>query len=299
MHDPDHSHSHAHDHNHEHKHSHDHGHDHHHNHDHERKHEHSHGHDHSHEHGHRHIHAKGAPVLVLRPYTGISGDIMVAGLARMLEADQPLIDGLIAAIGLPELAGGLTVLPHSLNEVGGWQCRVTLPHEHSHRTLADIRGIIRASALEETAKALAEKAFAILAEAEGAVHGKTADDVAFHEVGALDSILDTCLAAALFAKLAPARFVCGSLPLCDGAVRCAHGTLPSPAPAVMRLLRDVPVHGIASAGETVTPTGLALLKAFGAEFGPWPAMTIEREALVYGTRVFEGVPNGAIFAFGK
>ena len=302
-----------HDHEHDHGHKHTHGHDHGHEHEHEHKHahdpkpahdpgQHKHGHgQHTHGLGHHHVHscAQKGSVLVLRPYTGISGDIMVAGLARMLDADQKLIDETIAAIGLNELTGGLSVQPHALHEVGGWQCRVTLPHEHSHRTLTDIRAIISASTLEDSAKTLAEKAFCILAEAEGAVHGKTAADVAFHEVGALDSILDTCLAAALFAKLAPARFVCGSLPVCDGAIRCAHGTLPAPAPAVMRLLHGVPVHGIATSGETVTPTGLALLKAFDAQFGTWPAMTIEREALVYGTRVFEGVPNGAIFACGN
>ncbi len=281
-----------------HEHEHDRGHSH--SHDHPHRREHAHCHDHAHHHGHESAHgATGSPVLVLRPYTGISGDIMAAGLARMLDADQALLDAAVASIGLPELAGSVSVQPHSLHEVGGWQCRVNLPPEHSHRTLADIRVLLRASAMDEAAKALAEKAFTVLAEAEGAVHGKKADEVSFHEVGALDSILDSCLAAILFARLAPARFVCGSLPLCDGAVRCAHGILPSPAPAVMRLLREVPVHGIASSGETVTPTGLALLKAFGAEFGPWPAMTIEREALIYGARVFAGVPNGAIFAYGK
>jgi uncharacterized protein (DUF111 family) len=257
---------------------------------------HGHHHDHHHDHGQSHGHAS---VLVLRPYTGISGDIMVAGLARMLDADQRLLDECIAAVGLPALAGGLALAPHSVNAVGGWRCRVTLPHEHSHRTFADIRAIIEASAMPEKAKTLAGNAFALLAEAEGAVHGKTTEEVAFHEVGALDSILDICLAAMLFDRLNPAVFVCGPLPLCDGTVSCAHGALPSPAPAVLRLLRDVPVYGIPSSGETLTPTGVALLKAFGAAFGNWPAMTIRTESLIYGTRVFENVPNGAIFALGE
>lgn len=291
-------------------------HDHHeHDHDHEHTHAHGHGHVHAHDHAHKHHaptpghehhehahhqheHAHGT-VLVLRPYTGISGDIMVAGLARMLDADQALLDELVAAVGMPELAGSLAVVPHAVNEVGGWRCRVTLPREHSHRTLADIRAIIAKSSLTEQARALAEKTFAVLAEAEGAVHGKAPEEVSFHEVGALDSILDICLAAALFDRLRPGSFICGSLPVCDGAVTCAHGTLPAPAPAVMRLLRGVPVHGIPTHGETLTPTGLALLRAFGASFGPWPAMTITSEALVYGTRVFAHVPNGAIFACGE
>lgn len=268
-------------------------------HDHHGHHEHhGHAHGHDHDHSHSHEHTRGS-ALVLRPYTGISGDIMVAGLARMLGADQTLLDECIAAIGVPALAGSLAVIPHSLNGVGGWRCRVTLPHEHSHRTLADIRGIIAQSTLTDNARALADKTFTILAEAEGAVHGKDADAVSFHEVGALDSILDACLAAALFDRLNPALFVCGPLPVCDGAITCAHGKLPAPAPAVMRLLHGIPVRGIPSCGETLTPTGVALLQAFGASFGAWPAMTVAAEALVYGTRVFENVPNGAIFAFGE
>lgn len=275
-------------------------HDHHeHTHDHPHEHHHGHRHDHPHEHGpcrnHGHVHGK---TLVLRPYTGVSGDIMVAGLARMLDADQAVLDTHIKAVGVAALTGALTVTPHSRNAVGGWQCTVTLPHEHSHRTLADITAIIAASAMTKNARKLATDAFTILAEAEGAVHGKERDAVSFHEVGALDSILDICLAASLFDALSPALFVCGPLPVCDGAVDCAHGQIPVPAPAVLKLLRGVPVRGIPSSGETVTPTGLALLKAFNASFGLWPAMTVEKEAIVYGTKVFANVPNGALFAFG-
>jgi pyridinium-3,5-bisthiocarboxylic acid mononucleotide nickel chelatase len=93
-------------------------------------------------------------------------------------------------------------------------------------------------------------------------------------------------------------FVCGPLPLCDGTVRCDHGLLPAPAPAVLDLLQGVPVRGIQSEGETVTPTAIALLKGLGAQFGAWPEMTIARTALVYGGRVLPGVPNGALFATG-
>ncbi|CAK7055999.1 MAG: Pyridinium-3,5-bisthiocarboxylic acid mononucleotide nickel insertion protein [Desulfovibrio sp.] len=235
---------------------------------------------------------------MLRPYTGISGDILVAGLARMLDAEQAVLDEHVASIGVPALKGSVTVVPHSLNEVGGWRCVVSLPHEHSHRTLADIRTIIEASTMTENAKRLAIAAFTILAEAEGAVHGKKTDTVSFHEVGALDSILDTCLAASLFDALSPDLFVCGPLPVCDGTVDCAHGKIAMPAPAVLKLLAGVPVRGIPTSGETVTPTGLALLKAFGASFGVWPAMKVEKEAIIYGTKVFENVANGAIFAFG-
>ena len=266
---------------------------------------HDHAHDHTHEHGHEHSHAHssvqhGESVLVLRPSTGIAGDMLVAGLAGLSGADQALLDAMTADIGMPELASGsFAVREHFVSAVGGLQGNVTLPHEHAHRSFTDIKKIIEASGMEKEARELALNAFARIAEAEGAVHGKTAASVTFHEVGALDSILDICLASSLFTRLAPARFICGPLPVCDGEIRCAHGEIPSPAPAVLRLLHGIPVHGLPCKGETVTPTGLALLLAFGAEFGPWPAMVLEREVIAYGHRVFPGVPNGAIFAFGK
>ena len=93
--------------------------------------------------------------------------------------------------------------------------------------------------------------------------------------------------------------MCSPLPLADGGVHCAHGWLPTPAPAVLELLRDVPVCGFAGKGETVTPTAIALLKALGVSFGPWPSMRIERRALVYGGRVFPDAPNGAVWACGS
>ena len=102
----------------------------------------------------------------------------------------------------------------------------------------------------------------------------------------------------LFARLSLSRFVVSPLPVADGHVHCAHGIIPVPAPAVIELMEGVPVRPFAGQGETVTPTAMALLKALDAEFGPWPAMRVESRALVYGTKVFEGAPNGALFAFG-
>lgn len=263
---------------------------------------HSHGHEHTHahSHGHTHDHASraAAPVLTVRAASGLSGDMILAGLACMLEAEQPLLDALVAELGLPGLHGCLTLEPRSVNQVAGRGCRVDLPHEHAHRTLADITDIIAQSAMAPRAAALAVEAFTLLAGAEARVHGKAVEAVAFHEVGALDSIVDMCVAASLFVRIGAARFVCSPLPMGDGGVFCAHGWIPTPAPAVLELLEGVTVCGFAGRGETVTPTAVALLKAFGAEFGPWPAMRVTRRALVYGTTVFPDAPNGAVWAFG-
>ena len=235
-------------------------------------------------------------VVVVRPASGLSGDMMLAGFARLAGADDAALAALATGLGLP--GDCIAVEPRSLNAIGGWGARVKLPHEHAHRTLADVRTVIAASTLSPAARDFAERSFVLLAEAEGRVHGIAPDAVTFHEVGALDSILDICLVAALFAGMAPTALVCGPLPLCDGTVRCAHGLLPAPAPAVLEMLDGVAVRGIASEGETVTPTALALLKGLDARFGPWPAMRIDRRALVYGGRVLPGVANGAIFARG-
>lgn len=267
-------------------------------------HDHHHGHDHDHEHDHDHHHHHEEPlaagsgdILVVRPASGLSGDMLLAGLARMAGATDAELGEVAASLGLPRDC--VSVGPRALNEVNGWGCRIVLPHEHSHRTMADIRAIIAGSGLTASAQSLAVRAFELLAAAEGRVHGVAPEAVTFHEVGALDSILDTCLCAALYDRIAPAKFVCGPLPLCDGAVRCAHGLLPVPAPAVLELLEGVPVRGIDTLGETVTPTAIALLKALDAAFGPWPAMTVRERVLVYGGHVLPGVANGAIFALGR
>ena len=224
--------------------------------------------------------------------------MMLAGMALMCGAGQADLQELVASLRLPGLEGSVRLEERAVRGVAGWGAAVHLPHEHAHRSLIDILGIIRSSALAPEAAAFAEKTFSLLAQAEGAVHGRPPEEVTFHEVGALDSIVDICLVCALYARLAPARFVCGPLPLADGGVLCAHGWLPVPAPAVLRLLEGVPVRSFPGEGETVTPTAIALLKALGARFGPWPGMLIERQALVYGTKIFENAPNGSIWAFG-
>lgn len=289
----DHGHEHSHSHEHDHAHTQDHGHD--------PGRPHDPGYDHGHPHGHGDrpdTPPSAGLCLTVRAGSGLSGDMMLAGLALMAGASQADLDGLAAGLGLEALAGSVRLERRSVNQVAGWGCRISLPHEHAHRTMRDITAIIEKSAMEPSAAAMALQAFSLLAEAEGAVHGLSPQEVTFHEVGALDSVLDTCLACSLFARLEPERFVCSPLPLADGGVQCAHGWLPTPAPAVLELLRDVPVCGFAGRGETVTPTAIALLKAMGAEFGPWPAMRIERRALVYGDRVFADAPNGAVWALG-
>ncbi|HJD97745.1 LarC family nickel insertion protein [Mailhella massiliensis] len=252
-------------------------------------------HEHSH---HHHNDAPSGPVLTIRAHSGLSGDIFLAGLLCMTGLDKKEMDERLAAV-MPELKGAVHLMRREVNHIGGMHAQVDLPRQHEHRTLADVLSVIAANGMAEEAKKLAAKTFTILARAEAAVHGKTPEEVHFHEVGALDSILDICMSCELFCLLAPSRFVVSPLPMADGFVRCAHGVIPVPAPAVLELMDGIPVRPFPGQGETVTPTAMALLKALPTEFGPWPSMRVEKKALVYGTHVFEDAPNGVLFACGS
>lgn len=238
-------------------------------------------------------------ILILRTPSGISGDMLVTGLVKLAGLSEEKLAVLVEQIGVPALRDTVSIEAHSVNNISGWKTTISLPPEHSHRTFTDIQQLIASSALTPRAKEISEYAFLELARAEGAIHGVSPNDVTFHEVGALDSILDICLSAAVFDVLAPEQFICSPLPVCDGTISCAHGLLAAPAPAVLHMLKGIPVYGIDSSGETVTPTALALLKAMDAQFDGWPAVTVEDVVRVYGGRVVPNVPNGAIFVSGR
>jgi uncharacterized protein (DUF111 family) len=237
-------------------------------------------------------------VLVLRTPSGISGDMLLTGLAKLSNASGASLERLVEKIGVSELRACLEIKRASVEGISGWRAAVSLAPAHHHRKASDIFKIIAKSRLSPRAKKIATKAFRLLAVAEAEVHGVAQRDIEFHEIGSLDSLLDVCLAAALFDVVSPDCFFCSPLPVCDGVISCAHGLMASPAPAVLGLLEDVPVYGIESSGETVTPTALALLKAMGARFGKWPSLVIEKTVRVFGGRILPGVPNGAIFATG-
>jgi len=238
------------------------------------------------------------PAIILRTPSGVSGDMLVAGLARLASAGPELLEEKVRAIGLEELFGCLAVEEVCVNGISGFQAKVRLKPSHDHRSLADIREILFNSRLTPRAMRWSLRTFEMLAEAEARVHGVLAEDVTFHEIGALDSLVDICVASALVDHLDPEAVICSPLPICDGLIRCAHGTLNAPAPAVQHLLEGLPVYGIPSEGETVTPTAVALLKALGACFGNWPAVKVRVMARVYGGRMLPGIQNGALFALG-
>ena len=165
-------------------------------------------------------------------------------------------------------------------------------HDHDHaRTLTEIRGIIEKAAISATAKATASRIFEALGEAEAEIHNTSIDQVHFHEVGAVDAIVDIVCAAVGTECLAIDEWICSPLNVGGGTVTCAHGTLPVPAPATLKLLHDAPIYSSGPQVELVTPTGAAIVKTLCNRFASFPAMKIETAGYGAGTRDFPDHPN--------
>jgi hypothetical protein len=167
-------------------------------------------------------------------------------------------------------------------------------HEHSqaeHRPLSKILEIIAAAQLTETVRENASRAFRLLGEAEAAIHSIPVDQVHFHEVGAVDTIVDIVCAAAGAAHLEVDRWVASALNVGSGTVQCAHGTLPVPAPATLALLGDAPVYAAGPAMERVTPTGAAILRMLNVEYSSLPPMHVLSTGYGAGGRDTPGQPN--------
>jgi uncharacterized protein (TIGR00299 family) protein len=162
---------------------------------------------------------------------------------------------------------------------------------HGHRSLREIGALIDRSALSLTGRERARALFQRLAEAEAAIHQMAVDEVHLHEVGALDSIVDIVGAVFALEWIGADRVVCSPLNVGGGMVRTAHGLLPVPAPATLRLLGDAPIYGGGVQQELVTPTGALIATSYATAYGPLPAMTVERAGYGAGSRDHLGTPN--------
>lgn len=165
-------------------------------------------------------------------------------------------------------------------------------HSHApHRHLSAILAIIRSAALSETVKARAIRAFQLLGEAEAAIHSIPIEKVHFHEVGAVDTIVDIVCAAAGAEMLGVDRWLSSPLNVGSGTVVCQHGTIPVPAPATLALLAGAPVYAAGEPMERVTPTGAAVLRMLEVTYAPLPAMHINASGYGAGGRETAGQPN--------
>jgi len=175
-----------------------------------------------------------------------------------------------------------------------------VPHEHSHgRGLTEIRGIISAAAISSHAKKTAIAIFEALGAAEAKIHATSVESVHFHEVGAVDAMVDIVCAAVGAEALGVDEIICSSLNVGGGMVKCAHGTFPVPAPATVELLRDAPVYSSGLQAELVTPTGAAIVKTLARRFTAFPEMKIEKSGYGAGSRDFPGHPNVVRLVIGE
>ena len=237
-------------------------------------------------------------ILYLDCAMGAAGDMLAAALLELLD-DPAAFVAELNALGLPGVV--YTAEPSTKCGIRGTHLRVTVHgaeeddhdhhehhHEHHHHhTMADIKQIVRGSALPERVQAGVLAVYDRIAQAESRVHGESVEEIHFHEVGALDAVADIAAVSLLMDRIGADEIVCSPVHVGSGQVRCAHGLLPVPAPAAAELLRGVPIYGGEIRGELCTPTGAALLRQFVTRFGDLPAMTLDRVGYGMGKRDFD------------
>lgn len=216
-------------------------------------------------------------IAYLDCFSGISGDMFLGALVDLgFSLDELRRE--LQKLGLNGF--DISSRPVIRKGIRGIKVDVTQTGEQPHRHLKDILDILEHSMLPDAIKEDAKNIFSLLATAEGKVHGCSPEKIHFHEVGAVDAIVDIVGALTGIKSLGIEKIFCSPLNLGSGVVNCAHGVMPVPAPATAALLVDVPVYAEGPAVELVTPTGAVLVKYLSAGFGPVPAMTLK--ALGYG-----------------
>jgi hypothetical protein len=227
-------------------------------------------------------------VLYIDAFSGISGDMTAAALLSLgLSLDH--LKAQLALLPLHDYS--ITVETRLVNGIAATKFNVdVVAHGHGHRAYRDIRAMLETSLLDPAVKRLALSIFGKLAEAEGRVHDSDAEAVEFHEVGAVDSIVDIVAAAVGFTALDIEAAYVSTLPLGSGIVPSQHGPLPVPAPATVELLRGFATRAGDGVGELVTPTGAAIVAAL-ARSGPPPDLRVERVGYGAGERRLADRPN--------
>lgn len=226
--------------------------------------------------------------LIFDPFAGISGDMTLGALVDLgLEAEW--LRMFVQDLGLGDVA--VTIDRVQRRGIDCAKVGFDLPHEHAHRHLNDVLQIIEASNTSSLTKQRAQQAFQHLAHAEAKVHGTTIEKVHFHEVGALDAILDVLCAMAAIEQLGFSAFFTRPVALGHGWIDMAHGRYPVPAPATLDLLTGLPTTGIDLAGECTTPTGAAILSTLTEGNAAPATFTVLRTGFGAGTRNLKDRPN--------
>lgn len=226
-------------------------------------------------------------IIYLDCFGGISGDMC---LGSLLDAgvDCNKLEKELRKLSLKNW--DLQTCKTKSHGIAGTSVKIIAPNIQPHRCLKDIKDIIATSSLPRTVIDNSINIFQHLADAEGKVHGIAADNVHFHEVGAVDSIIDVVGSTMAFHMLGVDGIQCSPLPTGGGHIQCRHGLLPVPAPATAELLKGVPLKKLDVTGELVTPTGAAIVSTLASSFGALPEMTVDIVGYGIGSYDF-GIPN--------
>lgn len=267
------------------------------------EHEHGPGHQHGHAHSHSHSHERSAApeahreplargagagkLLFFDVFSGIAGDMTIAALVD-LGVPFAVVQEAVAALGLP----GVELRLHNAfaGAVGVTRFEVVIEAQSGERAYREIDALIARAAMDPEARSLARRIFRRLAEAEARVHRIDVGDVHFHEVGAVDAIVDVVGAAVAVNHLG-ATVVAAPLPMGRGSVICRHGVLPLPAPATLECLGGAPTYDAGIDAELVTPTGAAIIATIASRYARWPAFKPERVGWGGGTQTLPDRPN--------
>jgi len=221
-------------------------------------------------------------------FAGASGDMIMACLMD-LGLDEAALASCIAGLGIGDV--GIDVSEVVRKQIRAKAFHVTPPPQPGHRTYRDIVGIINRSTLRESVKQKSIEAFDLLAEAEAGIHGMAKDEVHFHEVGAVDSIVDVVGAFFGLEELGIERLTSSPLAMGSGSVDCEHGTLPVPAPATLRIAEGLPVRSWDAGAELTTPTGAAIIRTAASGYGSVPGMKLNAVGYGAGGRDLDRIPN--------
>lgn len=221
-------------------------------------------------------------------FSGISGDMVLGAFVDMGVSTQWLTE-MIHSLSIGEVE--IVARDVKKNGIGAKKITVLEKDASPARNYRDIINIIENGTLGDRVKNTAVDIFSRIADAEARVHRCDKDDVHFHEVGAVDSIVDVVGAALCLDYLNIDSVSSSPLPLGSGFVDCSHGKLPVPAPATLEIVKGIPVYGGTSDGELVTPTGAGIIASLSQEFGPIPDMQIDRVGYGSGSRQRRDLPN--------
>ena len=203
-------------------------------------------------------------ILYFDIVNGISGDMTLATLLNLGVPEEIFLEEL-SKLNLDD-EFDIKIISKIENGIKGTNVDVIIKEENARRHLVDIFSIIDNSRLNENVKGMAKRIFMVIGEAEAKVHGTTIDKIHFHEVGAIDSIVDIVGASILIDLLCVDKIYASTVPVGSGFVKCDHGIMPVPAPATLEILKDVPIKLNSVEGECTTPTGAAIVKTLCEEF---------------------------------